>query len=101
MNNGHREGGFVSRVIDEKKPLSFSLGFLLAMLGAVATAVGLYTKLQSDNDFLKVEVAELKTRSAAQTAELSEMKMEFRLFLQKYDQDMNRYIRDRRETTVR
>lgn len=88
-------------LIDQSKRVTFSLGFLLAMIGAVSTATHIYGRLSSDNQFLKDEVGALKVSNRTQADGLSELKMELRLFIQKYDQDMNRYIRDRRETTVR
>lgn len=91
----------VNQPLSESKRVSFNLGFFLALLGAVVSATLIYAKFAGSLDVLKEQVSRLENTSASQQRELNQMNMDFRLFLQKYDQDMNRYVRDRRETTAR
>lgn len=90
-----------SSTIDARRKFTFSLGFVLAMAGAVGTAATVYAKLERDNEFLKAEVIELKVSNREQASALADLTVRFSMFVQQYDKDMNRWIRDRNETTIR
>lgn len=85
--------------LSESKRVSFNLGFFLGIIGAVVSATLIYAKFSGSLDVLKEQVTHLENANYQQQQELQKITMDFKLFLQKYDQDMNRYVRDRREIT--
>lgn len=87
--------------LSEGKRVSFNLGFFLALLGGVVSATLIYAKFAGSLEVLGEKVNQLQSINAQQQQDMQKMQMDFRLFVQKYDQDMNRYVRDRRDTTGR
>lgn len=95
-----------SAIINDKT--RFSMGMVTAIVGAVITATFFFARIQAKQEeqasLIHTQAGLIQTlsqKTAGQAEEFQKLNMDFRLFLQKYDQDMNRYIRDRRETTLR
>ncbi len=74
--------------------VSFSMGFLLAVVGAVATAGALYTSINYKIDALTQQVSALT--GSLQATQQSVKNIEYEQYKSgvQYNYDMNKYIRE-------